>query len=157
MSIMLRAGCVAGLLLLSGCGWDNEAPVANFAEGMVRIGLLKGKPKDLIKKKAHMKYYMHGLGHYLGLDVHDAGRYSSDNYAKNSRPFEAGMVLTVEPGIYVPADDKTAPPKYRGIGVRIEDDVLVTADGHRNLTTKVPKEVEEIEELMSKKAKAAGR
>jgi Xaa-Pro aminopeptidase len=129
-----------------------------LTDGMARIGLLKGNSKDLIKKKAYLKYYMHGLGHYLGLDVHDAGRYFSDNQVKNSRPFEPGMVLTVEPGIYVPADDKNAPPKYRGIGIRVEDDVMVTADGHRNLTSKVPKEVEEIEELMAgKKAKAAGR
>src|SRR5262249_32026785 len=129
-----------------------------LTEGMVKIGLLKGNPKDLIKKKAYLKYYMHGLGHYLGLDVHDAGRYFSDNQVKNSRTFEPGMVLTVEPGIYVPADAKDAPAKYRGIGIRIEDDVMVTADGHRNLTTRVPKEAEEIEELMAgKKAKAAGR
>jgi Xaa-Pro aminopeptidase len=121
-----------------------------LTEGMVRIGLLKGKPKDLIKKKAYLKYYMHGLGHYLGLDVHDAGRYYSDTHVKRSRPFEAGMVLTVEPGIYVPADDKTAPPKYRGIGIRVEDDVLITKDGNVNLTSKVPKEAEEIEELMNK-------
>lgn len=132
--------------------------VEMLTEGMVKIGLLKGKTKDLIKKKAYLKYYMHGLGHYLGLDVHDAGRYFSDNYVKNSRPFEPGMVLTVEPGIYVPENAKDAPAKYRGIGIRVEDDVMVTADGHRNLTTKVPKEVEEIEELMAgKKAKAAGK
>jgi Xaa-Pro aminopeptidase len=136
----------------------QQLAVEMLTEGMVRIGLLKGKPKDLIRKKTYLKYYMHGLGHYLGLDVHDAGRYFSDNYVKNSRPFEAGMVLTVEPGIYVPADDKTAPPKYRGIGIRVEDDVLITKEGNINLTSKVPKEREEIEELMnSKKAKAAGR
>ncbi len=136
----------------------QQLAVEMLTEGMVRIGLLKGKPKELIKKKAYLKYYMHGLGHYLGLDVHDAGRYFSDNQTKNSRPFEAGMVLTVEPGIYVPADDKTAPPKYRGIGIRVEDDVLVTAAGHLNLTSKVPKEADEIEELMSKsKAKSAGK
>jgi Xaa-Pro aminopeptidase len=136
-------------------GYSNvkrqQLAIEMLTEGMARIGLLKGKPKDLIRKKAYLKYYMHGLGHYLGLDVHDAGRYYSDNQIKNSRPFAAGMVLTVEPGIYVPADDKTAPPKYRGIGVRVEDDVLITADGNVNLTTKVPKEREEIEELMNKK------
>ncbi|MCU0240078.1 MAG: M24 family metallopeptidase, partial [Pyrinomonadaceae bacterium] len=109
--------------------------------------------KDLIKKKAYMKYYMHGVGHYLGLDVHDAGRYFTDQQAKNSRPFEAGMVLTVEPGIYVPADDKSAPAKFRGIGIRIEDDVLVTETGNVNLTAKVPKSVEEIEEIMAKAKK----
>ena len=96
-----------------------------------------------------MKYYMHGVGHYLGLDVHDAGRYFTDPKAKNSRPFEAGMVLTVEPGLYIPPDDKNAPSKYRGIGIRIEDDVLVTEDGNVNLTASCPKQAEEIEELMN--------
>lgn len=128
----------------------QEYSIELLTEGMVKLGLLKGKTKDLIKKKAYMKYYMHGVGHYLGLDVHDAGRYFTDQTAKNSRPFAPGMVLTVEPGIYVPPDDKDAPAKYRGIGVRIEDDVLVTQDGNRNLTSKVPKNADEIEALMQK-------
>ena len=122
-----------------------------LTEGMKELRLLKGKTKDLIKKKAYEKYYMHGVGHYLGLDVHDAGRYFTDHKAKDSRPFAPGMVLTVEPGIYVPLDAKDAPAKYRGIGVRIEDDVLVTEDGNVNLTAKVPKQAEEIEELMNSK------
>ncbi|MCY7347631.1 MAG: aminopeptidase P N-terminal domain-containing protein [Pyrinomonadaceae bacterium] len=127
-----------------------------LTEGMKELGLLKGKTKDLIKKKAYEKYYMHGVGHYLGLDVHDAGRYFTDHKAKDSRPFAPGMVLTVEPGIYVPVDAKDAPAKYRGIGIRIEDDVLVTEDGNVNLTAKVPKQAEEIEELMNAgKAKSA--
>jgi Xaa-Pro aminopeptidase len=127
----------------------QELSIELLTEGMKEIGLLKGKTKDLIKKKAYEKYYMHGVGHYLGLDVHDAGRYFSDHGAKESRPFAPGMVLTVEPGIYVPIDAKDAPAKYRGIGVRIEDDVLVTEDGNVNLTAKVPKQAEEIEELMN--------
>jgi Xaa-Pro aminopeptidase len=131
----------------------QDLSIELLTEGMKKLGLLKGKTKDLIKKKAYMKYYMHGVGHYLGLDVHDAGRYFTDQKAKNSRPFEAGMVLTVEPGIYVPADDKSAPTKYRGIGIRIEDDVLVTETGNVNLTAKVPKGVEEIEDIMAKAKK----
>jgi len=121
-----------------------------LTEGMKKLGLLKGKTKDLIKKKSYMKYYMHGVGHYLGLDVHDAGRYFTDQTAKNSRPFEPGMVLTVEPGLYIPPNDKSAPAKYRGIGVRIEDDVLVTKEGNLNLTAKVPKDPDEIEAIMQK-------
>jgi Xaa-Pro aminopeptidase len=93
------------------------------------------------------------LGHYLGLDVHDAGKYFTDAKAKNSRPFDAGVVLTVEPGIYVSPNDKNAPAKYRGIGIRIEDDVLVTADGNINLTRNVPKHPDEIEEIMAKAKK----
>lgn len=127
----------------------QEFSIELLTEGMKKLGLLKGKTKDLIRKKAYMKYYMHGVGHFLGLDVHDAGRYFTDQKAKNSRPFAPGMVLTVEPGLYIPPDDKSAPAKYRGIGIRIEDDVLVTKDGNRNLTAKVPKEIDEIESIMA--------
>jgi Xaa-Pro aminopeptidase len=127
----------------------QKLSIEMLTEGMKQLGLLKGKTKDLIKKKAYEKYYMHGVGHYLGLDTHDAGRYFTDHKAKDSRPFAAGMVLTVEPGIYVPPDDKSAPAKYRGIGVRIEDDVLVTESGNVNLTANCPKQAEEIEELMN--------
>lgn len=127
----------------------QEYSIELLTEGMKKLGLLKGKTQELIKKKAYMKYYMHGVGHYLGMDVHDAGRYFTDQTAKNSRPFAPGMVLTVEPGIYVPPDDKSAPAKYRGIGIRIEDDVVVTEDGNINLTAKVPKDPAEIEAIMA--------
>jgi len=132
----------------------QDLSIELLTEGMKKLGLLKGSTKKLIKEKAYMRYYMHGVGHYLGLDVHDAGRYFLDQQAKFSRPFEPGMVLTVEPGIYVQPDDKEAPAKYRGIGVRIEDDVLVTEEGNVILTSKVPKDPEEIEELMNSSKKA---
>ena len=131
----------------------QEFSIELLTEGMKKLGLLKGSTKELIKKKTYMKYYMHGVGHYLGLDVHDAGRYFTDQTARKSKPFAPGMVLTVEPGLYIPPDDKSAPAKYRGIGIRIEDDVLVTKDGNRNLTSKVPKDPEEIEGLMAKSRK----
>jgi Xaa-Pro aminopeptidase len=127
----------------------QEFSIELLTEGMKKLGLLKGKTKDLIKKKAFMKYYMHGVGHYLGLDVHDAGRYFLEQKAKNSRPFAPGMVLTVEPGLYIPPDDKDAPARFRGIGIRIEDDVLVTEDGNLNLTVGVPKDPDAIEEIMN--------
>ncbi len=134
----------------------QDLSIEMLTEGMKKLGLLKGSTKKLIKDKKYEAYYMHGVGHYIGMDVHDAGRYFTDQKSKNSRPFAPGMVLTVEPGIYVPPDAKNAPAKYRGIGIRIEDDVLVTEDGNRNLTSKVPKEIEEIEDLMNKgKAKSA--
>ena len=136
----------------------QDLSIELLTEGMKRIGLLKGTTRELIKKKTYLKYYMHGVGHYLGLDVHDAGRYFLDQGAKNSRPFAPGMVLTVEPGIYVPPNDKSAPAKFRGIGIRIEDDVLVMREGNRNLSAKVPKDADEIESLMnSGRAKAARR
>ena len=131
----------------------QEFSIELLTEGMKKLGLLKGKTKDLIKNRSYMKYYMHGVGHYLGLDVHDAGRYFVDQTARHSRPFAPGMVLTVEPGLYIPPDDKSAPAKYRGIGIRIEDDVLVTKEGNLNLTAKVPKDPDEIEALMQKPAR----
>ncbi|MFN2576083.1 MAG: Xaa-Pro aminopeptidase [Pyrinomonadaceae bacterium] len=126
-----------------------------LTEGMVRLGLLKGHPKKLIEEKKYMQFYMHNLGHYLGIDVHDAGRYY---FKGESRPAEVGMVMTIEPGLYVSPDtsripdgfNKEIPKKYLGIGVRIEDDVLVTEKGARVLTHKVPKDLEEIEAVMAK-------
>jgi Xaa-Pro aminopeptidase len=129
--------------------------VEMLTEGMVRLGLLKGDPKKLIEEKKYMQFYMHNLGHYLGIDVHDAGRYYFNG---ESRPAEAGMVMTIEPGLYISPDTKNipegfnqdVPEKYLGIGVRIEDDVLVTENGARVLTNKVPKDPQEIEALMAK-------
>ncbi len=118
-----------------------------LTEGMVRLGLLQGDPKKLIEEEKYKQFYMHGLGHFLGLDVHDVGRY----YHKDqSRRLEPGMVMTVEPGIYIAPDTKDIPDQYRGIGVRIEDDVLVTQNGPRVLSNKVPKQPEEIEQLMAR-------
>jgi Xaa-Pro aminopeptidase len=118
-----------------------------LTEGMVRLGLLQGDPKKLIEEEKYKQFYMHGLGHFLGLDVHDVGRY----YHKDeSRRLEPGMVMTVEPGLYIAPDTKDIPDKYRGIGVRIEDDVLVTQNGPRVLSKKAPKQPEEIEELMAR-------
>ena len=129
--------------------------VEMLTEGMVRLGLLKGDPKKLIEEKKYMQFYMHNLGHYLGIDVHDAGRYYFNG---ESRAAEAGMVMTIEPGLYISPDttripegfNQDVPEKYLGIGVRIEDDVLVTANGARVLTNKVPKDPGEIEALMAK-------
>ena len=118
-----------------------------LTEGLVELGLLKGDPEQLIKEKKHEQFYMHGLGHMLGIDVHDVGRYY---YGKESRALEPGVVMTVEPGIYVSVDTKDIPQQYLGIGVRIEDDVLCTSNGPRVLTTKVPKEADEIEASMAK-------
>ena len=117
-----------------------------LAEACVQLGLLSGDLDDLIAAKAHKKYYPHGVGHWLGMDVHDVGPYySPDGERRTLRP---GMVLTIEPGLYVPASDDSAPAGLRGLGVRIEDDILVTADGPHNLTSSCPKTVTEIEELV---------
>ena len=118
-----------------------------LTEGMVRLGLLQGDPAELIKEEKYKQFYMHGLGNMLGIDVHDVGRYY---YEKQSRALEPGVVMTVEPGLYIAPDTKDIPEQYLGIGVRIEDDVLCTTNGPRVLTTKVPKQPEEIEALMAR-------
>jgi Xaa-Pro aminopeptidase len=118
-----------------------------LTDGMVRLGLLQGDPQELIKEKKYEKFYMHGLGHMLGIDVHDVGVYY---YDKQSRALEPGTVMTVEPGLYISPDTKDIPEQYLGIGVRIEDDVLCTSNGPRVLTSKVPKHADEIEALMAR-------
>ncbi|MEA3286284.1 MAG: aminopeptidase P N-terminal domain-containing protein [Candidatus Marinimicrobia bacterium] len=116
-----------------------------LVEGMVEIGLLEGSVDEIIETGSYQVYFMHKTGHWLGLDVHDMGKYMVDN---KSRVLEPGMVFTVEPGIYV--NSKTsAPEKYRGIGIRIEDNILITEKGNRNLTGAVPKEIADIEAIMA--------
>jgi Xaa-Pro aminopeptidase len=116
-----------------------------LTEELKRLKVLKGTTASLIKSEAYRPYYPHGTGHWLGMDVHDLGRYYEETYS-NSRKLKAGMVFTIEPGLYFGADSK-APAKLKGIGVRIEDDILITEKGHQVLTSAVPKEVEEIESL----------
>jgi len=113
--------------------------------GLVKLGILVGDTNILIKELAFRPYFMHGLGHWLGLDVHDMGDYQVNG---KPRPLEPGMVITVEPGIYIPSD-ADCPAAYRGIGIRIEDDILITKQGYENLTATVPKSIEGIEALMS--------
>lgn len=113
-----------------------------LTEGMVELELLKGEVDELIETKAYKKYYMHGTSHWLGMDVHDVGSYVA---LGDSRPLEPGMVLTVEPGLYVPAADTDAPERFRGIGIRIEDDVLVTSGAPDVLTAACAKTIEEVE------------
>jgi Xaa-Pro aminopeptidase len=126
----------------------HDLTIRSLTEGMVRLGLLRGEVDTLIKENTFKKYYMHGTSHWLGLDVHDVGGVhdvTSEATPKASKPLQPGMVLTIEPGLYIASDDADAPEAYRGIGVRIEDDVLVTADGPDVLTrscVKLPDEVE---------------
>jgi Xaa-Pro aminopeptidase len=112
---------------------------------MVELGLLAGGVDELIQQEAHRRYYMHNTSHWLGLDVHDVGSYAVDGKPRALAP---GMVFTVEPGLYVAADDEQAPPELRGIGVRIEDDVLVTETGAEVLTAAIPKAPAEVEAWM---------
>jgi len=116
-----------------------------ITEGLVEIGILDGDPEELHKKGAYKDFYMHKIGHWLGLDVHDVGDYTEgDDFMK----FKPGMITTIEPGIYR-SNAMDVDNKWKGIGVRIEDDILVTKDGNENLTKKVPSDPHEIESLMS--------
>jgi len=116
-----------------------------ITEGLVEIGILDGDPEELHKKGAYKDFYMHKIGHWLGLDVHDVGDYTEgDDFMK----FKPGMITTIEPGIYI-SNAMDVDNKWKGIGVRIEDDILVTKDGNENLTKKVPSDPHEIESLMS--------
>ena len=117
--------------------------VARLTEGMIGLGLLAGAAQGRIEDESYKRYYMHQTSHWLGLDAHDAGRYVGPGGA--ARALEPGMVFSVEPGLYVPADDLTAPQELRGIGIRVEDDVLVTEAGHRNLTEAIPRRPEDVE------------
>tara|TARA_B100001093_G_scaffold180452_1_gene173047 strand:- start:1280 stop:2428 length:1149 start_codon:yes stop_codon:yes gene_type:complete len=123
----------------------QEASEKVITEGLVKIGLLEGDPVELHKSGAYKDFYMHKIGHWLGLDVHDAGDYmEGDEFMK----FKPGMITTIEPGIYI-SSSMNVDDKWKGIGVRIEDDILVTKDGNENLTKKVPSDPKEIESLMS--------
>jgi Xaa-Pro aminopeptidase len=125
----------------------HEEAVRILAQGMIDLGLLKGNLDELIRDKKYSKYYMHRTSHYLGMDVHDVGRYRTED--GKPFPLEPGMVFTVEPGLYIAADDEEAPKELRGIGVRIEDDILVTDNGNENLTIAIPRTVADVEKACS--------
>jgi Xaa-Pro aminopeptidase len=125
----------------------QEHAIDRLTEVMIDFGLLKGSKQHLIDTLAYKKYYPHGVSHYLGLDVHDTGLHVVRG---EPRKLEVGMSFTVEPGLYIPADDESAPKEFRGIGVRIEDNIVVTANGFENLTQSCPKEVSDLEALIGR-------
>ncbi|MEE8556717.1 MAG: aminopeptidase P N-terminal domain-containing protein [Myxococcota bacterium] len=120
----------------------HDRVVRTLVEGLVELGALEGDSKTLIEQTAYTPFYMHSTSHWLGLDVHDVGDYQLEG---KPRTLEAGMVFTVEPGLYFPSRDERTPEHLRGIGVRIEDDIVVTDEGFENLTASIPKEPEEVE------------
>jgi Xaa-Pro aminopeptidase len=123
----------------------HDAAVKTLVVGLVELGILKGDPVELVAREAYKPYYMHSTSHWLGLDVHDVGSYRVDGAP---RPLAPGIVLTVEPGLYVTAD-ADVDARFRGIGVRLEVDVLITTEGHENLTAAVPKDPDELEALVA--------
>ncbi|MCC5451049.1 Xaa-Pro aminopeptidase [Rheinheimera sp. UJ51] len=139
-----QLACIAAVK--PGCTFADLNSLAEqiLTTGLVELGILQGELTELIQQKACKQYFMHGIGHWLGLDVHDVGAYK---IAGQDRPFVAGMVLTIEPGLYFPAGCAAA-AKWWGLAVRIEDNILVTADGYENLTASCVKSITEIEQLM---------
>ena len=131
-----------------GASWDepHNAAVRILTEGLVEHGLLSGDIDELVENGDYRRFYMHRTGHWLGMDVHDVGDYKVDN---KWREFEAGMILTVEPGLYITAGAKGADERWWNIGIRIEDDVAVTAKGCEVLSSDAPKQIDDIEQLMN--------
>ena len=145
--LVLDAQTAAIAKVQPGLPWHlaHDASVETITKGLITLGLLKGKVAKLIKDEKYKQFYMHRIGHWLGMDVHDVGDYKIE---KEWRLLEPGMVLTIEPGLYIPADCLTVDEQWRGIGIRIEDDILVTASGHEILTDGAPKTIADIESLM---------
>jgi len=146
--VVLAAQHAALAEVRPGNHWNDphEAAITVLAEGLVALGLLRGRPKTVVTKGGYRRFYMHRTGHWLGMDVHDVGDYKVGG---EWRLLEPGMVLTIEPGLYLPAGEKGVAKKWANIGIRIEDDVAVTADGHEVLSAATPKSIDEIEAVMA--------
>ena len=146
--IVLAAQTAAINCITPGVTYDqaNKATIEVITQGLMELGILKGDVDQLIAEGAYREFYMHSVSHWLGMDVHDVGDYKINN---QWRVYEAGMLLTIEPGIYIAADNQNVDKKWRGIAVRIEDDILVTKAGREVLTDGVPKQRDQIESLMA--------
>jgi Xaa-Pro aminopeptidase len=151
--VVLQAQNAAIAASVVGQVWDavHEAALHAMIEGLLSLKLLKGRVSDIKRHGRYKKYFMHKTGHWLGLDVHDVGDYRIDG---SSRLLEPGMVFTVEPGLYIAPDDQDAPLEWRGVGIRIEDEILVRAQGPEILTAHVPRDPESIEALMAQATSA---
>jgi Xaa-Pro aminopeptidase len=147
--VVLEANRAAIACVRPGNHWNqpHEAAVRVITHGLVKLGLLKGRPASLIRSGAYRRFFMHRTGHWLGLDVHDVGDYKvGDEW----RVLEPGMAMTIEPGIYLPGGARGVPRRFRNIGIRIEDDVVVTKRGAEVLTARAPKDPKQIEALMAR-------
>ena len=151
--IVLHAQLQAIKKIIPGNTWDeaHDETVSVITQGLLDIGILDGDLSELIECKAYQKFYMHRAGHWLGMDVHDVGDYK---VGSEWRVLESGMVMTIEPGIYIPPSDQSVKSKWRGIGIRIEDDVYVHSRGNEVLSNDVVKNISEIEKLMRTNSKS---
>jgi Xaa-Pro aminopeptidase len=145
-AIVLEAQSKAIEKVMPGAHFDDphDAALRVLVDGMRHLGLLKGSAEEIIEHASYRRFYMHRTSHWLGMDVHDVGLYRVNG---ESRKLEPGMVLTVEPGLYIDLDEDSVPEHMRGVGVRIEDDLLVTDDGHEVMTAAVPKQIADVESL----------
>ncbi len=152
--LVLESQMAAIKAVKPGAAWTapQTVIVKIITQGLIDLGILKGNLDDLIENEAYFPFYMHRSGHWLGLDVHDVGRYRVDNKWRTMQP---GMVLTVEPGIYISADIPGVHKRWHNIGVRIEDDVMVTEGGRHNFSQNIPKSIADVEALMGKEALTA--
>ena len=148
--IVLDAQAAAMAQARPGRPWiaGHEAAVSVLTEGLLSLGLLKGSLRSNLASGEYKRFYMHKTGHWIGLDVHDVGEYK---VAGAFRELEPGMAFTIEPGLYITPGSKGVPEKYQGIGIRIEDDVLITKDGHSVLTDGVPKAIDAVEEVLARR------
>ena len=128
----------------------SDTVLNSVVDGLINVGLLSGTREEIIKDRSYRKFYMHGFGHWLGLDVHDSGAYTEDGESVVMRP---GMVYTIEPGVYI-AEDEEVDPKWWNIGVRLEDCILITEKSYELLSDKSPRKIKDIEKLMKKKGLA---
>ena len=147
-NVVLAAQAAAIEKARAGNQWQDvhDAAVRVATEGMIELGILKNGLEDELENKGYKKFYVHNTGHWLGLDVHDVGEYTIDGH---SRELEPGMVLTIEPGIYIPPGEESVDACWRGIGIRVEDNVAITKDDPRILTDGLARSVDEIESLMA--------
>ncbi|MBP9707927.1 MAG: aminopeptidase P N-terminal domain-containing protein [Oligoflexales bacterium] len=143
--IVLSAQKKAIQLAVPGSNLDkvHQSSIATIVDGLTELGLLKGSKEEIIEKELFKQYFPHGTSHWIGMDVHDVGFYKN---GETARPLEAGMYFSVEPGIYVAPDNLDAPKEFRGIGIRIEDDVLITSSGNEVVTGAIAKEINELED-----------
>ena len=144
--LQAQAAAIEAVRPGASCDAPQQAAVHAIVDGLLQLGLLSGTADEVIETEAYKPFYMHRVGHWLGIDVHDVGSYRN---GEDWRPFEPGMVTTIEPGIYIAPDNEDVAPRWRGIGVRIEDNVLVTESGNRILSDGVPRGMEEIEAIMA--------
>jgi Xaa-Pro aminopeptidase len=146
--IVLEAQMAAIDVIKVGAKFDDyyNKVIHIIVDGLMSIGLLKGEKDKIMEEKTYNKFYMHNAGHWLGLDVHDVGSRKIDN---DERTFVPGMIVTIEPGIYIAEDLEDVDEQYKGMGIRIEDDVLITEEGNEVLTSAVPKTIEDIKALMA--------